>query len=152
MLAKDQMTTLSSAAVAAVLVTSLAIPTRALGACKATLRGELVQVPDRLPARPSRFLFFYLSEVTLEGGTSTEKRLKSFQTFVVPNSRTTFPIPFAFDIDSPTDCPGELELRVVTGDTDQPPFSFGDWQLDGRKTIHLDKFESVPVQAVGRRF
>ena len=71
---------------------------------------------------------------------------KQFQSFVVPNTSTTLPIPFALDIDSPKDCPSELELRISSYDTDQPTFRFdGDHHLSGRKTIRLDEFESIPV-------
>jgi hypothetical protein len=41
--------------------------TNALGACKTTLRGELVQAPAApvlRPAYPRKFLFFYLAEMT----------------------------------------------------------------------------------------
>ena len=80
--------------------------------------------------------------------------MKDFQSIVVPNSRTTFPIPFAFDIDSPRNCPGELELGVGTSDrggvrthdVDRvQDLTFGDMPLTGGKTIHLDQFESIPV-------
>jgi hypothetical protein len=139
------MTTFPSAT-AAVVMASLAMSTGALGACKTTLRGELVQAPGPRPAFLLKFLLFSLSETTQDNGTSTEKRLEPFQSFVVPNTRTTFPIPFALNIDSPKDCPNELELSVSTHDTDQPPFfSFNDRPLSGGKTIHLDKFESISV-------
>jgi hypothetical protein len=88
-----------------------------------------------------------------DNGTSPEKRLKSFQSFVVSNARITFLIPFALDIDSPKDCPGELELFVSAHDTDQLPIlTFGDLPLTAEKTIHLDQFESIPVWASWRRF
>jgi hypothetical protein len=89
---------------------------------------------------------------------SAEKR---FQSFIVPNTRTTLPIPFVLDIDSPKDCPSELELSVGTDRTDQPEptprlrsnndhvarlrYNSDHILLTGRKTIHLDKFESIPV-------
>ena len=138
--------TFSPPAAAVVVIASLAMAsTSALGACKTTLRGELVQAqtaPHR-PAYPLKFLFFYLAEMTPGSPTGSEQ---SFQSFVVPNMSTTLPIPFALDIDSPKDCPSELELRISSYDTDQPGFRFNtDVPLSGRKTIRLDKFESIPV-------
>jgi hypothetical protein len=144
----DHRTTFSSAAAAIVVAASLAMmmSTSALGACKTTLRGELVQAeaaPVLRPAYPQKFLFFYLAEMTPGSATGSEQR---FQSFVVPNTSTTLPIPFALDIDSPKDCPSELELRISSYNTDQPTFRFGsDYALMGKKTIRLDKFESIPV-------
>jgi hypothetical protein len=144
----DHRTTSSSAAAAIVVAASLAMmmSTSALGACKTTLRGELVQAeaaPVLRPAYPQKFLFFYLAEMTPGSATGSEQR---FQSFVVPNTSTTLPIPFALDIDSPKDCPSELELRISSYNTDQPTFRFGsDYALMGKKTIRLDKFESIPV-------
>ena len=147
------MTTFLSAAAAVVASLAMVTSTSALGACKTTLRGELVQAPDRLGAFPHKFLVFNLFEITQDNGTSAEKGPKSFQSFVVPNTRTTLPIPFELDVDSPKDCPSELELSVGTHDADHPLiFSYGDSPLTGRKTIHLDKFESIPVSAYVRRF
>jgi hypothetical protein len=141
--------TLSSAVAAVVVAVSLAMvtPTSALGACKTTLRGELVQAepaPVLRPAYPRKFLFFYLAEMTPASATGSERR---FQSFVVSNTSTTLPIPFALDIDSPNKCPSELELRISSDDTDQPRFRFGnaDESLRGQKTIRLDKFEIIPV-------
>jgi hypothetical protein len=140
---------------------TMVLSTGALGACNATLRGELVQAPDRHEALLRKFLVFQLSETTQDNETSPEKRLKNFQSFVVPNTRTTFPIPFALEIDSPRDCPGELELSVGTSDrggvrTDAmdrvQDLTFGDVPLTGRKTIRIEKFESIPVWASWRRF
>jgi len=136
---------LSSPAAAVLVMASLAMmSTSALGACKTTLRGELVQAqaaPVLRPAYPKKFLFFYLAEMTPGSPTGSEKQ---FQSFVVPNASTT--LPFALDIDSPKDCPSELELRISSYDTDQPTFRFGgDYHLSGRKTIRLDEFESIPV-------
>ena len=135
--------TLSSTAEAVVVAALLAMVTStgALGACQTTLRGELVQAPTR-PARPGKFLFFSIVEMTPASPTGSEKL---FQNFVVPNTRTTLPIPFALDIDSPGDCPSELELRVSTRDTDQATFRWGDEPLTGWQAIHLDKFESIRV-------
>jgi hypothetical protein len=122
--------------------------TSALGACKTTLRGELVQAqaaPVLRPAYPQKFLFFYLAEMTPASATGSERR---FQSFVISNTSTTLPIPFALEIDSPKDCPSELELRISSEDTDQPPaFRFANHAppLMGQKMIRLDKFESIPV-------
>jgi hypothetical protein len=55
------------------------------------------------------------------------------------------------DIDQPKDCPSELEMSVGTDRTDQPDltprFRYNNDHivLTGRKTIRLDKFESIPV-------
>ena len=138
---------LSPPAAAVVVVASLAMmSTSALGACKTTLRGELVQAqpaPVLRQAYPRKFLFFHLAEMTPGSPTGSER---PFQSFVVPNTSTTLPIPFALDIDALKDCPSELELRVGSYDTDQPTFHFGgDYHLRGRKTIRLDAFESIPV-------
>src|SRR5882724_4416684 len=135
----------------AAVVASLAMvmSTGAQGACKTTLRGELVQAPGPRPAFPRKFLFFTLFEITQGNGASPETRFKIFQSFVIPNTRTTLPIPFALDIDLPKDCPGELELGVGTDHTDQPDraprLDNGDTPLTGRKTIHFEQFESMPV-------
>jgi hypothetical protein len=154
-------TIFSSAAAAAVASLSMVLSTGALGACKATLRGELVQAPDRQKALPQKFLLFELFETTRDNGANSGGRVKSFQSFVVPNTRTTFPIPFALDIESPRDCPGELELSVGSSDMDSVQthdldqvlnFTFGDLPLTGRKAIHIEKFESIPVWANWRRF
>jgi hypothetical protein len=147
--------TYSTALGAVTVAASLAIvmSTSALGACKTTLSGELVQAPDAGQAFPLKFLFFSLSETTQDNGTRPEKRT-IFQSFVVPNARTTFPIPFALDIDSPKDCPGELDLSVGTDRKELPDHAprFNNFiiALTGEKTIHLDKFESIPVR--GGRF
>src|SRR5215467_9364710 len=103
-----RMTTVSSTAAAVAVAASLAMgmSTSALGACKTMLRGELVQAPVPRPAFPMKFLFFSLYEATRDGGTNTQKR---FQSFVVANAKATLPIPFELDIDSPADCPSELE-------------------------------------------
>jgi hypothetical protein len=143
----DHRTTFSSAAAAIVVAASLAMmmSTSALGACKTTLRGELVQAPVLRPVYPQKFLFFYLAEMTPASATGSERR---FQSFVVSNTSTTLPIPFALEIDSPKDCPSELELRISSEDTDQPSaFRFANHAppLMGQKMIRLDKFESIPV-------
>jgi hypothetical protein len=152
----DHKTTFSTAAAAVVASLAMVMPTGAQGACKTTLRGELVQAPGAGQAIPLEFLFFSLSENTQDNGTGPEKPLKIFQSFVIPNSRTTLPIPFALDIDSPKDCPGELELSVGTDRTEQrdltPRFrlSHDSPPLTGGKPIHLDQFESILVR--GPRF
>jgi hypothetical protein len=140
-------TTFSFPTAAVVVMASLAMmmSTSAFGACKTTLRGELVQAPAApvfRQAYPQKFLFFALIEMTPASATGSEQ---PFQSFVVPNTSTTLPIPFALDIDSPKGCPGELELRISSDDTDQPRFFNADIPLRGRKTIDLDKFEIIPV-------
>ena len=137
----DHMTFCST--MTAVLIFAMATATNAQGACKATLRGELVQAPVPGQAIPRKFLFFTLNEVTQISGARYQVH---FQSFVVPNAITTLPIPFALDIDSAKDCPSQFELNVTTSDTDPPPMSFNsDYPLLGIKAIHLDKFESIPV-------
>jgi hypothetical protein len=144
------MTTFSSAAAAIVASLAMVMSSSALGACKATLRGELVQAPDRPRALPQKFLVFWLFDGTQDNATMYAK---SFQSFVVPNASTMLPIPFALDINSPKDCPGKLELGVGTHDRDSPDiFTYGDTPLAGRKTIQLDTFESVPVSSSWRKF
>ncbi|UPK00616.1 hypothetical protein [Bradyrhizobium sp. 170] len=141
----DRTKTFSSAAAAVAVSLAMVTSTSALGACKTTLRGELVQAPVPGRAFPKKFLFFDLAEMTPASATGSEQR---FQSFVVPNTSTTLPIPFALDIDSPKDCPSELELRISSEDTDQPTFfRFASYAppLRGQKMIRLDKFESIPV-------
>lgn len=140
----DRKKTLSAAA-AAVVVASLAMvtSTSALGACKTTLRGELVPT-EELPwyTFEGKFLFFSLIEMTAANRTGSEE---DFQSFVVPNTRTAFPVPFALEVDSPKDCPREFELRVVVHTTNPPPqFTYGG-ELRGRKKIRPGKFESIPL-------
>jgi hypothetical protein len=87
--------------------------TAALGACNTTLRGELVQDDrpnQRFRASPQKLLFFSLHEITEESGHKVEK---VFWSYAFQNTEMTFPIPFALNIDSPRDCPKELELRVI---------------------------------------
>ncbi|MCC8946921.1 hypothetical protein H8A97_17845 [Bradyrhizobium sp. Arg62] len=133
------MTSLAKA-VALVAMASL-VATSAVGACKTTLRGELVQAPGDRKASVGEFLYFYLVEMTTEGPTGPEKL---FQSFVVPNTSETLPIPFALEIDQPKDCPGELELRVDTKDRDIMRLGT-DTSSAGGKTIRLERFESVPM-------
>ena len=141
--------TFSSPAAGVLLMASLAMmSTAALGACKTTLRGELVQAPPAPVLRrayPGKFLFFSLTERTPGNPAGSHQQ---FQSFVVPNASATLPIPFVLDIDSPKDCPSEVELHVTTEDSDQPPgFRFASYEpaLRGSKTISLDKFEIVSV-------
>src|SRR5947208_5891439 len=89
------------ALVAACVVTL--ISTAALGACKTTLYGELVA--DDNPKQlfrvvPQKWLSFSLGEIVQENGYRVEKM---FQSFVFSNTKATFPIPFALNIDSPKD-------------------------------------------------
>ncbi|WP_145963640.1 hypothetical protein [Bradyrhizobium algeriense] len=128
------------ALVAACVVTL--ISTAALGACKTTLHGELVAYddPKRLfPVVPQKWLSFWLGEMVQENGRRVEK---NFQSFGFPNTKTTFPIPFALNIDSPKDCPVELNL-YVTG-SDHLGFHY-EFPLNGSKKINLEKFESIRV-------
>jgi hypothetical protein len=133
-----------AAAAIAVPLCAMGISTSALGACKTTLRGELVQAQTPRTAFPGKFLSFSLSEITQDNRPDAEKR---FQAFVFPNARTTLPIPFVLEIDSPKDCPDELELNVSSGDSDVPVFRFASWQppLHGQKSIRLGDFASIPV-------
>ena len=145
-LAMDHRTTFSSAVAAVGVIAALAMTsTSALGACKTTLRGELVQAPVPGRAFPKKFLFFYLAEMTPASATGSEQR---FQSFVVQNTSTTLPIPFALDIDSPNDCPSELELSISSEDTESRGFRFTSYQppLIGQKKIRLDTFEIIPVR------
>ncbi|NPU69590.1 hypothetical protein HL667_31620 [Bradyrhizobium sp. 83012] len=149
----NAMRTFSSIATAVTVAASMAmvVSTSALGTCKTTLRGELVRSPEDEARReyrvsPSKFLFFSLDETVQRSGSSREER---FQYFVVPNTRTTFPIPFSLDIDSPRDCPSKLNL-TVQGD-DNPDFFNVIRQGNiaplflGMKTIRLDNYETIPV-------
>jgi hypothetical protein len=148
MLAMNHKTTFSSAAAAFAASLAMVMSTSALGACKTTLRGELVQAPQVAApsgqAFPRKLLFFSLDEITQANIRSAENR---FASFTVPNTSTTLPIPFVLYIDSPKDCPSELELNVSSDDSDLPVFRFGSWQapLFGRKTIRLYNFETIPV-------
>jgi hypothetical protein len=139
----DSKKTLSAAAAAVVASLAMVTSTSALGACKTTLRGELVPT-EELPwyTFQGKFLFFWLIEETAANRTGSEK---DFQSFVVPNTRTAFPVPFALEIDSSKDCPSEFELRVVVHATNPPPkFTYGG-ELRGRKKVSLDKFEIIPL-------
>ena len=128
------------ALVAACVVTL--ISTAALGACKTTLHGELVPGDNRnnpFPVVPQEWLSFSLGEIVQENGYTVEK---SFQSFVFPNTKTTFPIPFALNIDSPKDCPKELQLHV-TG-SDRHGFHY-EYPLNGGRGVNLEKFERIRV-------
>jgi hypothetical protein len=63
----------SSAAAAVVASLAMVLSSDALGACKTTLRGELVQASDRDPAFPQKFLVFRLFETTQDNGKSPER-------------------------------------------------------------------------------
>ena len=122
------------------------ISTAALGACHATLRGELV--PDDHPNQgfrvvPQKFLFFSLHELREENGLTFEE---VFQAFTVPNTKITFPIPFALNIDSPRDCPKQLTLKVNGSGYDG---FHHEYPMGGWKEINLEKseFESARVLA-----
>ena len=128
------------ALVAACVVTL--ISTAALGACNTTLHGELVAYDDpkqRFPVVPQKWLSFWLGEIVQENGYTVEK---SFQSFSFLNAKTTFPIPFALNIDSPKDCPNELNLHV-TG-SDRLGFHY-EFPLNGGRRVNLEKFERIRV-------
>jgi hypothetical protein len=128
------------ALVAACVVTL--ISTAALGACNTTLHGELVPYDNQkrlFPVVPQKWLSFSLGEFVQENGYTV---VKTFQSFVFQNAKTTFPIPFALNFDSPKDCPKELQL-YVTG-SDRLGFHY-EFPLNGSKKINLEKFESIRV-------
>jgi hypothetical protein len=139
----DRMPLVSSTALfalmAACVVTSMSTAT--LGACNMTLHGELVpdDRPRRFRAVPQKLLFFSLNEITEQNGRTVEK---NFQSFRFPNTKMTFPVPFALNIDSPKDCPKQLQLNVVGSDRDGVHYEF---PMEGRKTISLEKFEFQSV-------
>ena len=153
-LAMGCITTFASAI--AIVATSLAVmsTTSASGACKKTLRGELVQSPDRPLASPHKILRLTVSEIVRGDGANGRESSGEFQTFTVPNTIATLPIPFALNIDTPKDCPGELRLSVETSDKEDPLsfFTYGDFHLIGEKRILLDEFERIPVYSYGRSF
>jgi hypothetical protein len=116
--------------------------TAALGACKTTLHGELVAYDDPkqlFRVVPQKWLSFSLSEIVQE---KRYRVAKSFQSFTFPNAKTTFPIPFALNIDSPKDCPKELQL-YVTG-SDRLGFHY-EFPLFGGRGVNLEKFERIRV-------
>ena len=148
------MTTFTSTIAAVVTSLAIVIPTGASGACKKTLRGELVQSPDRPVASPDKFLWFTLSEIVRGSEAKTGENLKDFQAFIVPNTITTLPIPFALNIDTPKDCPDDLRLGVGTSHKEDPIsfFTHGDVPLTGAKRVDLDEFERIPVYGMRRSF
>jgi hypothetical protein len=116
--------------------------TVAVGACHATLRGELVQDdrPNQLyRAVPQKLLFFSLDEIMEENGYRVQRH---FQSFSFPNDKMTFPIPFALDISSPRDCPKELELYVVG--SHHSGFHY-EYPMRGWKKINLQTIEFMSV-------
>jgi hypothetical protein len=118
------------------------ISTAALGACNTTLHGELVAYDDPkhlFRAVPEKWLSFSLSEIVQENGYTVQK---NFQSFEFQNAKTTFPIPFALNIDSPKDCPKELQL-YVTG-SDRLGFHY-EFPLFGGRGVNLEKFERIRV-------
>jgi hypothetical protein len=148
------MTTFASPIAAVVTSHAVVMSTSASGACKKTLRGELVQSTDRPLASPRKFLRLTLSEIVRGDGANARESQEEFQTFTVPNTITTLPIPFALNIDTPKDCPGELRLSVGTSDKDDPIsfFTHGDFHLIGAKRVNLDELERIPVHSVTRSF
>jgi hypothetical protein len=134
----------SPTALLALIVASVVtlISTTALGACNTTLRGELVQDdrPNQLyRAVPQKLLFFSLHETTEENGYRVQK---VFQSFSFPNDKMTFPIPFVLNIDSPRDCPKELELWVNGSHYSGLHYEYA---LQGQKKIDLEKIEFMSV-------
>ena len=148
------MTTFTSTIAAVVTSLAIVIPTGASGACKKTLRGELEQSPDRSLASPDKFLRFTLSEIVRGSEAKAGESLKDFQSFTVPNTITTLPIPFALNIDTPKDCPDDLRLGVGTSHKEDPIsfFTHGDVPLTGAKRVDLDEFERIPVYGMRRSF
>ena len=148
------MTTFASAITAVVASLVVVTSTSSSGACTKTLRGELVQSPDRPRASPRKFLRLTLSEIVRGDGAYGSERHQEFQTFMIPNTMTTLPIPFELNVDNPRDCPSELRLSAETSDKDDPMsfFTHGDFHLIGGKRVHLDEFEQIPVHSQLRRF
>ncbi|WP_141686822.1 hypothetical protein [Bradyrhizobium sp. LMTR 3] len=106
-------------------------------------------MPDDNPKQrfrvvPQKWLSFSLGEIVQENGYPVAK---SFQSFVFPNTKTTFPIPFALNIDSPKDCPKELQLHVSGSDRIGLHYEY---PLNGCGRVNLEKFESIRVQLIGR--
>ncbi len=92
-----------------------------------------------LSRRSSEVAIFSLGEIVQENGYTVEK---NFQSFTFPNAKTTSPIPFALNIDSPKDCPKELQLSV-TG-SDHVGFHH-EYPLNGGRRVNLEKFERIRV-------
>lgn len=125
------------------------ISTAALGACNATLRGELVQDDrpnQRFRVGPQKLLFFSLHEITEENGYRVQK---TFQSFSFSNDKMTFPIPFVLDIRSPRDCPKELDLWVSGSDHSGFHFEF---PMNGQKKINLEQIEFASVMVYSPSF
>jgi hypothetical protein len=121
----------TAGALIVVMLQATATPTSALAACRAALQGELVQAPGPRQAFPQKYLFFSLHEIE-------QGNRPVFQSFTIPNTRTTLPIPFTLNIDSKKDCPRELELSVSTSDFDPPGFRLSDEPLRGSKRVRLE--------------
>ena len=121
------------------------MPTIALGACTMTVRGELVPDgdPKRYQTTPQKLLSFSLEELAQENGQTMGKL---FQSFAFENSTMTFPIPFALNIDSPKDCPKEIQLHVIGADS---PGMRYEYPLNGLKKFSLEprEFQRVIVFA-----
>ena len=94
---------------------------------------------ERFPVVPQKWLFFSLSEIVQKNGYTVQK---SFQSFTFPNTKTTFPIPFALNIDSPKDCPKELVLSVAGSGRHGFHYEFS---LNGGRGVNLEKFERIRV-------
>jgi hypothetical protein len=118
--AMDDKTNFARAAAVAIAASLAVTSTSALAACKTTLRGELVQAPAAPVLRqayPQKFLFFHLAELTPASPTNSEQ---PFQSFLVLNTSTTLPIPFALDIDRPgivranSNCASPLTTALMT--------------------------------------
>ena len=125
-------------ALAAASVATL-MSTAAFGACNTSLRGELVQDdrPNQLyRAVPQKLLFFSLHEIVEENGYRVQKL---FQSFSFPNDKMTFPLPFALEVNSPRDCPKELDLWV--NGSHHSGFHY-EYALRGWKKINLEKLNS----------
>jgi hypothetical protein len=101
--------------------------------CRTTIQS------DSFPSFPRSGYFFSLGEIVQENGYTVEK---NFQSFSFPNAKTTFPIPFALNIDSPKDCPKELQLYV--NGSDRVGFHY-EFPLNGGRRVNLEKFERIRV-------
>ncbi len=115
----------------------------ALGACHTILRGELV--PDSRPQDPrvrvvpQKLLFFSLDEIRRDSGHPVAT---AFQSFAIPNDRTSFPIPFELAVHSSRDCPRELSLYV--SGSNREGFHY-EYPLRGWAEISPDKPEFLKV-------
>jgi hypothetical protein len=97
--------------------------------CRTTIRKSTFE-----PFRRS-CCFFSLTEITEENGRTVEK---NFQSFTFSNAKTTFPVSFALNVDSPKDCPKQLQLYVTGSDRDGFHYEY---PLRGWKKINLEKIE-----------